>query len=73
MTLPMILAALPSMDGLVNLVVYLACVGLVVWLLFWLITYIGIPEPFSKVARVIIAVVAVVILIKVLLSIAGNG
>jgi hypothetical protein len=45
--------------------------GLILWLLWWFIGYVGLPEPFNKVARVIIALVAVVFLIGLLLNISG--
>lgn len=60
-----------SMSGLVHAVVLLIVGGLICWLLWWLVGYIGLPEPFAKVARVLIAVVAVLICVTVLLSLAG--
>jgi len=61
-----------SIEKLVELVIYLAIVGGILWLLLWLIDYIGLPEPFSKVAKIIIMVVGVLILINVLLGFAGH-
>lgn len=58
--------------ALVSLVIYVIVGGLVFYLLWWLVGYVGLPEPFNKVARVIIAVVAVLFLIMVLLSVV-NG
>lgn len=57
---------------LVWLVVYVIVAGLVFWLLHWLIGYCGIPEPFNKVARIVLAILAVVFLIAALLSVV-NG
>ena len=57
---------------LVSLVVYLLVIGTVCWLLWWLIGFIGIPEPFNKIARGVVAVVAVLLLISVLLTLVGN-
>lgn len=62
-----------SMGGLVPLLIELVIVGLVVYLLWWLIGYIGLPAPFDKVARVIVAVIAVVYLINMLLGLSGNA
>lgn len=67
-----ILAAL-SMGGLVPLLINIVVVGLILWLLYWLIGYVGLPEPFAKVARVILAVVAVLWLINLLLGLTGNA
>jgi len=61
-----------SLQGLVELIIYLAIVGGVLWLLLWLISYIGLPEPFAKVAKIIIMIVGVLILINVLLGFAGH-
>jgi hypothetical protein len=61
-----------SIEGMVSAFVYCLVLGAVVWLLLWLIGYIGVPEPFNKVARVIIMVIAVLILIGLLLSFVGH-
>lgn len=61
-----------GIDALISLVVYLIVIGLVLWLLWWLIDYCGLPEPFNKVARVVLAVVSVLLLIGVLLSFVGH-
>lgn len=58
--------------SLAMLVVYVIVAGMVFYLLWWLVGYVGLPEPFNKVARVLIAVVAVVFLIFLLLSVV-NG
>lgn len=60
-----------DLSGLVHILILLMIVGGVCWLLWWLVGYIGLPEPFNKVARVIIAVVAVLFLINLLLGLAG--
>ena len=51
--------------GLLGLLVTIIVVGLVCYLLWWLIGYIGLPEPFDKVARVLIALVAVIFLLDI--------
>lgn len=56
----------------VSVILWIAALGLICWLLWWLIGYIGIPEPFNKVARVIIAVLAVVVLIKIIVRVFGS-
>ncbi len=54
-------------------VVYVLIAGVVFWLLTWLIAYVGIPEPFNKVAKVILGIAVVVFLINVLMGLAGHG
>lgn len=61
-----------SGSGLVGLLITLVVAGLIFWLLWWFVGYIGLPEPFNKVARVIIALVAVVFLINLLLGLGGT-
>lgn len=68
-----LLIAAISMGGIVPLLIELIVVGLVAYLLWWLIGYIGLPAPFDKVARVIVAVVVVIWLINLLLSLGGGG
>ncbi len=61
-------------DGasIIGALIWLVCLGLIFWLLYWLIAYIALPEPFAKVARVILALAAVIVLINVILTIAGH-
>lgn len=61
-----------NINELVSIMIYLFIIGGVCWLLWWLIGYIGLPEPFNKIARVIIAVVAVLLCINLLLSLGGG-
>jgi hypothetical protein len=57
-----------DLGSLVSVVIYLIVAGLILWLLYWLIAYVGLPEPFAKVAYVVLAIVAVLIVIGILLS-----
>lgn len=61
-----------SGSAVVNALIWIIVLGVVFWLLFWLIGYVGLPEPFNKVARVILAVAAVIVLINCLLMLAGH-
>jgi len=58
--------------ALVSFLVYIIVIGLVFWLLWWLLAQVGLPEPFNKVARIVLSVVAVLILINILLGIVGS-
>lgn len=60
-----------EMGSLVTFIIYLLVIGGICWLLWWLIGYIGLPEPFAKVARVIVAVFAVLACINLLLILGG--
>lgn len=72
MTTSIIIAAV-SGSSLVSTLITLVVVGLIIWLLHWFITYVGLPEPFAKIARVILALVAVIFLINLLLSFTDHG
>lgn len=61
-----------SLTALITVVVYIIIAGVIFGLLWWLIGYCGLPEPFDKAARVILAVVAVLVVIGILLSLV-NG
>ncbi len=61
-----------GIDALVSIVIYILVGGAICWLLWWLIGFIGVPEPFAKIARGVVAVVAVFFLISLLLSFIGH-
>jgi hypothetical protein len=57
-----------SLSAAVTVIIYLIVAGLIFGLLWWLIGYIAPPEPFAKVARVVLAILAVLVVIGILLS-----
>jgi predicted PurR-regulated permease PerM len=61
-----------SLSAAATVILTLIVAGLVFWLLWWLVDYCGLPEPFNKIAHVILAVLAVAVLIGILLSIVGG-
>jgi hypothetical protein len=58
---------------MVHLVIYLVVVGLVAWLLMFLLDYIPVPQPFNKIGKVVIMVLSVLIVIFLLLDLVGGG
>lgn len=62
-----------SLNSAVQVVVQLVVAGCVFWLLWWLVNYINPPQPFLKIANVILAVLAVLVLIGLLVSFSGGG
>lgn len=58
---------------LLNVLVYLLIVGGICWLIWWFLGVIGLPEPFNKIARIIVAIVAVLLCINLLLALAGGS
>jgi predicted PurR-regulated permease PerM len=61
-----------SGNDVVSLFVWLIVAGLIFFLLNWLIDYVKVPEPFNRVLKVVIAVVAVLVVINALLALTGN-
>lgn len=54
------------MPGLLSLLVTIVVVGLIFWLIWWFLGQVGLPEPFGKVASVILALAASIFLIGLL-------
>lgn len=55
----------------VRAILLIIVIGAVLWLLWWLVGYLGLPAPFSKVANGILAVCGVFALIGVIMELAG--
>lgn len=60
-----------SIQTVVQTIILLIVCGLIWWLLWWLVNFINPPEPFRKVATVVLAIAAVLVVISILLSLAG--
>ena len=61
-----------SGGGLLSFLISLVIAGLIFWVIWWFINYVGIPEPFNKVVRVLLALIAVIFLVNILLGIGGH-
>lgn len=66
------LAVIISGSQFLNALVILVIAALIFWLLLWFIRYVGVPEPFNKVIKVVVGLVALIFLINFLLSIIGK-
>ena len=72
-TSPLAMAAIDlSLNGVIHLIVYLVIVGLIFWCVWWFIGYVGIPEPFNKVIRVILGLLALILVVNLLLGLVGS-
>jgi hypothetical protein len=58
---------------LINLIIYVIIVGLLLWLLQYVINNIPLFAPFRQFANVILMVIGVIFLIMILLSLTGSG
>jgi len=61
-----------SLSAAVSVILYLIVAGVIFGLLWWLIGACAIPEPFNKLARVVLAIAAVVVCIAILLQLVGG-
>lgn len=61
-----------SLSSIVGVILYLIVGGLIYWLLTLLIDAIPLPDPFQKVAKVALLVLAVLFIINLLLGLVGN-
>lgn len=59
-------------SALLSLLVTVVIVGLIFWLLLWFVDWVGVPEPFLKVVRVLIGLAALIYLINLLMKISGT-
>lgn len=50
-------------EGLVGLLIFVLVLGLIIWVGIWLIGYIGVPEPFGKIAIAILAIIGLILLL----------
>jgi hypothetical protein len=73
----LILAQAFAAGSLVHWLVYLIVIAIVVGLLWWLLNYLiqngVIPEPIAKVVKILFVVVCVLTLVFIVLSLAGIG
>jgi len=58
---------------LVSLLITIAVFALVCYVIFWLIGYLGVPEPIRKVVVVVIVLIAVIWIIANFLPATGLG
>ena len=57
--------------ALLTFVVYLIVLGLVLWLIDYVVALLPLPPPFHQVIRIVIAVIAVIVVIYLLLGLFG--
>lgn len=59
--------------ALITLIIYLLILGLVVWLVNYVVDAIPLPEPLGRLAKVAVIVVAVLVVILLLLQVVGQA
>lgn len=62
-----------ALTGLLSLVIYLLIVGVIIWLILWVLDQIpGIPEPVIRMVRIVVIVLAVLFIVQLLLNLIGG-
>jgi len=61
-----------SLSSLGTSLLYLVVAGLILWLFYWAIEKVGLPEPFAKIARVVLIVVTVIVALNFILGFFGH-
>lgn len=62
-----------ALTGLLSFVIYLLILGVILWLVIWVLDQIpGIPEPVIRMVRIVVIVVAVLIVVQMLLNLIGG-
>lgn len=59
-------------SGLISLLITLIIGGLILYVIWWGLGKIALPEPFGKIAMVIVVLVTVVFLINILMGLGGH-
>lgn len=62
-----------DLSALLSLMIALIVIGAAFWLFNWLIDYCTLPEPVNKVAKIVLAVLVVLALLKVLIAFANGS
>lgn len=59
--------------ALINLIIYLLVVGILIWLVLYIVDAIPIPDPFNRIIKLVVVVLACLIIILLLLQVLGLG
>lgn len=65
---PLAFAGPPALEQMFVILIWLVFVGLIFWLVWWALGALGLPEPFNKIAHVVVIVFAFLILLYFLLG-----
>lgn len=57
---------------MIQSLIYLVIIGFILSIIFWLVDYFGLPQPFNKILKAIIVLVGAIFLINFLLVLAGQ-
>lgn len=58
-------------ESLISLLILVLVVGIIVWLALWAISELGVPDPFNRIARVLVILIACLIILYRALPLVG--
>lgn len=59
-------------SSLLSMIITLVVAGLIFWLVLWFVDYVGVPQPFNKVIKVVVGLVVFIFLVNLLLGLSGT-
>jgi amino acid transporter len=60
-------------SALITLIVYLLILGILIWLVYYVVDAIPLPEPINRIVKLAVVVVCALIVIVLLLNLLGAG
>lgn len=58
---------------MIQSLIYLVIIGFILSIIFWLVDYFALPQPFNKILKAIVVLVGAIFLINFLLVLAGQS
>jgi hypothetical protein len=58
---------------MIDVLIYIVAAAIVLGLVYWLLDFVPVPEPFNKIAKVALVVIFVIIIVSMLLGIIGHA
>jgi hypothetical protein len=59
--------------ALITLIIYLLVLGILIWLVYYVVDAIPLPDPLNRIVKIAVTVIAALVVIVLLLNLAGVG
>jgi hypothetical protein len=60
-------------SALVTLIIYLLVLGILIWLVYYVVDAIPLPDPIGRIVKLVVVVIAALVVILMLLNLLGVG
>ncbi len=57
---------------LISLLITLVVAGLIFWLVMWFVGFVGLPQPFLMIVKVVMGLVVLIFLLNLLMGLGGH-